>query len=101
VWKHALGRNLRAVAADRPDFTPGDWRSLTAGMDEEFARLGCPVLVLRGRRSDALSDEGAQEVGALVPNARLATISAAGHLAAGENPESTVSLVRFFLEEVG
>jgi pimeloyl-ACP methyl ester carboxylesterase len=70
-------------------------------MDEELPRLTCPVLVLRGQRSDVLSDAGAQEVAALVPNARLATITAAGHLAAGDNPETTTSLVRGFLEDVG
>jgi pimeloyl-ACP methyl ester carboxylesterase len=69
-------------------------------MDEELPKLTCPVLVLRGQQSDVLSDEGAQEVAALVPNARTATINAAGHLAAGDNPESTVSLVRAFLEDV-
>ena len=59
------------------------------------------MLVLRGAQSDVLSDEGAQEVAALVPDARVATIGAAGHLAAGDNPESTVSLVRAFLDETG
>jgi pimeloyl-ACP methyl ester carboxylesterase len=103
VWKHALGRNLRSASAagDRPDSAPGDWRALTAGMDEELARLDSPVLVLRGAQSDVLSDEGAQEVAALVPNARVATISAAGHLAAGDNSDSTVALVRGFLDETG
>ncbi len=101
-WKHGLGRNLRAAAADESsDYQPGNWRALTAGMDEELPRLTCPVLVLRGQRSDVLSDAGAQEVAALVPNARLATINAAGHLAAGDNPETTTSLVRGFLDDVG
>jgi pimeloyl-ACP methyl ester carboxylesterase len=99
-WKHILGRRLRSVSADATDYRPGDWRSLVAGMDAELARLHCPVLVLRGAKSDVLSDEGAQEVAALIPNARLATISAAGHLAAGDNPETTVTLVEGFLREV-
>jgi pimeloyl-ACP methyl ester carboxylesterase len=103
VWKHALGRNLRAAAPTDTgaQSAPGDWRALTAGMDEELVGLECPVLVLRGAQSDVLSDEGAQEVAALVPNARVATISAAGHLAAGDNPASTVGLVREFLDETG
>jgi pimeloyl-ACP methyl ester carboxylesterase len=97
-WKHALGRRLRE--APRPEAERGDWRALTAGMDDELPRLGCPVLVLRGQRSDVLSDEGAQEVASLIPDARLATITAAGHLAAGDNPESTTSLIRAFLAGV-
>jgi pimeloyl-ACP methyl ester carboxylesterase len=100
-WKHALGRRLRAAGEEMPDdFKPGDWRALTAGMDVELAQLQCPVLVMRGSRSDVLSDEGAQEVAALIPDARLATIGAAGHHAAGDNPETTVTLVRGFLDEV-
>jgi pimeloyl-ACP methyl ester carboxylesterase len=101
VWKHALGRNLRSAAPKDTAAAPGDWRGLTAGMDEELVELECPVLVLRGAQSDVLSDEGAQEVAALLPNARVATISAAGHLAAGDNSASTVSLVRGFLDETG
>lgn len=99
-WKHALGRRLRDADTAGADDRPGDWRGLTDGMDAELTRLTCPVLVLRGQRSDVLSDAGAQEVAALIPNARVATINAAGHLAAGDNPESTVSLVRGFLEEL-
>ena len=69
-------------------------------MDDEFTRLQCPVLVMRGSRSDVLSDEGAQEVAALIPNARVATIGAAGHHAAGDNPETTVSLVQGLLTDL-
>jgi pimeloyl-ACP methyl ester carboxylesterase len=103
-WKHALGRQLRE-AAGNPE-TPaaaqrGGWRELTAGMEGELTRLACPVLVLRGAQSDVLSDEGAEEATALIPNARLATIGSAGHHAAGDNPESTVSLVSAFLADIG
>lgn len=100
-WKHALGRRLRDAAGEGRTFSPGGWRDLVAGMDTELAHLECPVLVLRGAASDVLSDEGAQEVAALVPDARLAVVGGAGHHAAGDNPESTVSLVGAFLDEVG
>jgi len=96
VWKHAYGRRLRGEG--RP---PGGWRELIAGLDEEVTTLSCPVLVLRGSASDVLSDEGAEEVAALIPDARLATIGSAGHHAAGDNPESTVGLVGAFLTEIG
>jgi pimeloyl-ACP methyl ester carboxylesterase len=96
VWKHAYGRKLRD--GDQP---PGGWRELIAGLDREVTTLRCPVLVLRGSASDVLSDEGAEEVAALIPDARVATIGSAGHHAAGDNPESTVGLVREFLADVG
>jgi pimeloyl-ACP methyl ester carboxylesterase len=96
VWKHYYGRRLRGVEAPQ-----GGWRELLAGMDAEVTGLRCPVLVLRGAKSDVLSSEGAEEIAALIPDARLATVSSAGHHAAGDNPESTVGLVRGFLAETG
>lgn len=96
VWKHALGRRLQVEAgAER------DWRNILEGLEEEAAGLRCPVLVLRGAMSDVLSGEGAEEVAAVIPDARLVTVEKAGHLAAGDNPASTVSIVRSFLAEIG
>lgn len=93
VWKHSLGTRLRAD--DRSE----NWREIMIGLDDEAASLRCPVLVLRGAFSDVLSGEGAEEVASLIPNARLETVEKAGHLAAGDNPHSTVALVREFLDE--
>jgi pimeloyl-ACP methyl ester carboxylesterase len=94
-WKHGLGRQMRERGV-----TFGGWRELVHGMDREAATIQVPVLVLRGSQSDVLSDEGAEEIAALIPDARLAAIGAAGHHAAGDNPETTVSLVRAFLDEI-
>lgn len=94
-WKHGLGRRMREPGANF-----GGWRELTAGLDDEMPRLTCPVLVLRGAKSDVLSDEGAQEVAALIPGARLQTIGGAGHHAAGDNPQSTVDAVHQFLTDL-
>ena len=94
VWKHALGDRLRA------DAEMSNWQQILEGLDTEAASLRCPVLVLRGAFSDVLSGEGAEEVAALIPGARLETVEKAGHLAAGDNPHSTVRLVSEFLESV-
>ena len=96
VWKHLFARRLRGVGPP-----VGGWRQLVAGMDREAAALRCPVLVLRGAASDVLSNEGAEEIASLIPDARLATVGSAGHHAAGDNPETTVDLVRDFLAETG
>jgi pimeloyl-ACP methyl ester carboxylesterase len=95
-WKHMFARRLRGSSAP-----VGGWRELVAGMGEEAATLACPVLVLRGAASDVLSNEGAEEIAGLIPDARLATVGSAGHHAAGDSPETTVSLVRSFLSETG
>jgi pimeloyl-ACP methyl ester carboxylesterase len=96
VWKHGYNRRLRAEG----DQAGRNWSHVIDGLDADCAKLRCPVLILRGSASDVLSREGAEEVAALIPNARLATVHNAGHLAAGDNPESTVSLVSAFLATV-
>jgi pimeloyl-ACP methyl ester carboxylesterase len=96
VWKHMFARRLRGTEAPA-----GGWRELVAGMDREAASLRCPALVLRGAASDVLSNEGAEEIASLIPDARLATVGSAGHHAAGDNPDTTVDLVRAFLAETG
>lgn len=95
VWKHSLGQRIQAQEGER------NWQGILEGLEQEAASLRCPVLVLRGAMSDVLSGEGAEEVAAVIPNARLETVEKAGHLAAGDNPASTVSLVRGFLTEIG
>jgi pimeloyl-ACP methyl ester carboxylesterase len=96
VWKHMFARRLRGAGPP-----VGGWRELVAGMGDEATTLTCPVLVLRGASSDVLSNEGAEEIASLIPDARLATVGSAGHHAAGDNPETTVDLVRAFLAETG
>ena len=96
VWKHGYNRRLRAEG----DQSGRNWQNVIEGLDADCANLHCPVLVLRGAASDVLSSQGAEEVAALIPNARLATVHNAGHLAAGDNPESTVSLVSSFLADI-
>ncbi|HEX9683485.1 MAG TPA: alpha/beta hydrolase [Acidimicrobiales bacterium] len=100
-WKHSYGRRLRA--AEETGGAPADgtgWRTLVEGMDDDLRALSCPVLVLRGGKSDVLSGEGAEAVTGLIPDARLEVVTDAGHLAAGDNPDSTVGIIRSFLTEV-
>lgn len=96
-WKHGYGRHLRAQG-ERHD---GHWQSVVAGLDDDARALRCPVLVLRGSASDVLSQQGAEDVTALIPGARMAVIDNAGHLAAGDNPTSTTELIHSFLNQVG
>jgi non-heme chloroperoxidase len=97
VWKHSLGKRIQVSDLGES----GNWRTILEGLEQEAASLRCPVLVLRGAFSDVLSGEGAEEVAQLIPGARLHTVAKAGHLAAGDNPESTVSLVTGFLRDIG
>jgi pimeloyl-ACP methyl ester carboxylesterase len=99
VWKHGLGRRIREQAGTIDAENAG--AAVVAGMDEDLRNLHRPVLVLRGANSDVLSEDGADELMGLLPDARFARISGAGHLAAGDNPESFVGLVTRFLDEIG
>jgi non-heme chloroperoxidase len=97
VWKHGLGRRIRARGVIDPDEGAA---SVLAGLDQDLRSIHRPVLVLRGAASDVLSEAGADELLELLPDARYARIQGAGHLAAGDNPESFVSLVGRFLDEI-
>ncbi len=99
-WKHSFGRRFR----DRPTGEPHPADSLDqflAGLDQRAAAVECPTLVLRGTESDVLSDEGAEAVAELIPGARLERIERAGHLAAGDNPRSTLDAITAFLADTG
>jgi len=94
-----MGQRWRERLDDAGD-GPVDANAMVAGMDQDAAGLTCPVLVLRGAASDVLSDDGAQEIVDLIPNARLAIVERAGHLAAGDNPNSTIPLITGFLDDL-
>ncbi|HEV7862423.1 MAG TPA: alpha/beta hydrolase [Acidimicrobiia bacterium] len=97
VWKHGLGRSMRA----RGEVDVSERAAaVMAGLDDDLRSLNRPALVLRGAASDVLSEAGADELLRLLPDARYARISGAGHLAAGDNPESFLSLVARFLDEI-
>jgi pimeloyl-ACP methyl ester carboxylesterase len=96
VWKHGFGRRFRD--APEEEHPANNLDTFLAGVEEAARRVECPVLVLRGDSSDVLSAKGAEEVASIMRNARLETVERAGHLAAGDNPHSTVNLVADFLD---
>ena len=62
--------------------------------------LAVPTLLVRGRMSDILSEEGAREMLDLVPHARYADVSGAGHMVAGDRNDAFTEAVRVFLARV-
>jgi non-heme chloroperoxidase len=65
---------------------------------EDAARgLTVPTLLVRGRESDVLSEEGAQAFVALVPHARFVDVSQAGHMVAGDRNDVFTDAVVGFL----
>ena len=65
---------------------------------EEAARnLTVPVLLVRGRQSDLLSEEGARRFLDLVPGAAFADVGGAGHMVAGDRNDAFNDAVVSFL----
>jgi pimeloyl-ACP methyl ester carboxylesterase len=62
--------------------------------------LAIPTLLVRGRVSDLLSEEGAQELLRLVPHAHMVDVAGAGHMVAGDRNDLFNDAVVGFLESV-
>jgi non-heme chloroperoxidase len=101
-----LAKNLRRGADGRwrwhwdPRIMTGE-RRINATRDplrlEGAARaLRIPTLLVRGRTSDLVAEEDARAFLALVPQARYADVSGAGHMVAGDqNDPFTAAVVEF------
>ena len=80
---------------------------LTKPMDDRFARmdyleraaieLEIPILLIRGKLSDVVSDEGVQDFRSKVPHAQFAELSEAGHTAAGDDNDAFSAVVVQFV----
>lgn len=67
-----------------------------ARIERAAASLAIPTLLVRGAESDVLSEQGVDELRALVPHAEVATVGGATHMVAGdENDAFTTSVVPF------
>ena len=62
--------------------------------------LRLPTLLVRGRESDVVSREGAQEFLDAVPHARFVDVSGAGHMVAGDRNDAFNEAVLGFLREI-
>jgi pimeloyl-ACP methyl ester carboxylesterase len=108
-----LAKNLRQRDDGRwvwhwdPTFITGKFgsadetRSDTIGQDRLDAvvdTLRIPTLLVRGRSSDLLSPEGAQEFLRRVPHAEFADVAGAGHMVAGDRNEVFNAAILDFLE---
>jgi pimeloyl-ACP methyl ester carboxylesterase len=72
----------------------------TERMRAAARKLRLPTLLVRGRLSDLLSEEGAREFLALVRHAKFADVSDAGHMVAGDRNDRFTASVLAFLREL-
>ena len=61
-------------------------------------KLTLPTLLVRGRSSDLLSEDGAREFLELAPHAEFADVAGAGHMVAGDRNEIFNGAVLDFLD---
>ena len=67
-------------------------------LDRAVDHLRVPTLLVRGRSSDLLSEEGAREFLDRVPHAEFADVTGAGHMVAGDRNEVFNDAILGFLE---
>ena len=70
----------------------------TDGLREAARNLKVPTLLVRGRLSDVLSQEGVEDFLQLVPHAEFADIADADHMVAGDRNDAFNDAVFAFLE---
>lgn len=103
---NGLRKNLRHGADGRfrwhwdPRFIGGERRPSATQHPERLeaaARaIRVPMLLVRGRQSDVVSEDGARAFLAVVPHARYVDVSGAGHMVAGDqNDPFTAAVVDF------
>jgi len=88
-WDPALMSDKRTGATQNPE-----------RQEAAARRLAVPTLLVRGRMSDLLSEQGARAFLALVPHARYADVSGAGHMVAGDRNDAFTRVVVDFLDGV-
>jgi esterase len=91
TWKHDPNRV-------RP--TPESMRARQEEITKEVSQITCPTLVLRGAKSDVLTDESAADFAKALPDGRWMRVEDAAHTVQGDNPRGLVKALRPFLREI-
>lgn len=76
----------------------GAYMADAGGLWDGWSAIGCPTLVLRGRRSTDLTHGMAVKMAETIPRSRLAEIEDSGHWLHQESPGAFERTVRWFLE---
>jgi len=73
---------------------------LSKNIAEKLDSLSCPVLLVRGARSELITEAAAQRFLDHVPHAQYADVSDAGHMVAGDNNDIFSKVVLEFVENL-
>jgi esterase len=107
LLKSSLLHNLKQLPSgtwtwkyDRRRLTPEyfqEIRAHMAGMPTQAPLITCPVLVIRGGKSRAHTDEDAADFAQAFPQGRCRRVENAGHNVQADNPVGLVAALREFL----
>ena len=111
VLRRSLFYNLRQLPTgkwslkhDQRRASDDSWR-IAAEQRERILRdvsnISCPTLIVRGGKSDVLSDDAAERFAHMLPHARWVRVENAGHNVQGDNPRGLLDAMNPFLREVG
>jgi esterase len=111
LLRRSLLHNLRQLPNGRwtwkhdPNRMSGDFekerKARVEHINSSAPQITCPVLVLRGDRSDVLTDAAAEAFATAVPNGRWLKVPNAGHTIQGDNPRGLLEVLWPFIREVG
>jgi esterase len=109
LLRRSLLHNLRRLPDgrwtwkyDRRHLSQESFEKLRASLPrlvEQLPKVTCPALVVRGADSDVLSESGAAEFAAALPDGRAVTVPGAGHTVQGDNPRGLAAALREFVTD--
>jgi esterase len=80
--------------------TPESNLARQAEIMNEVAHITCPTLVIRGAKSEVLTDASAASFASALPDGRWTRVEDASHTVQGDNPRGLVEALRPFLREI-
>jgi pimeloyl-ACP methyl ester carboxylesterase len=92
TWKY----DRRLMTRERFVAVRGELKKLRG----RLARITCPVLVVRGARSDVVTPEGAAVLARALPSGSCSEVPDAGHTVQGDNPYGLAKALRGFFEDI-
>jgi pimeloyl-ACP methyl ester carboxylesterase len=101
-WDPAFLSGMNGARAAADYIGPDETKSMANQdrLERAARRLELPTLLVRGRVSDLLSEQGARELLGLVPHAQLADVAGAGHMVAGDRNDLFNDAVIGFLDQI-
>jgi esterase len=111
VLRRSLFYNLRQLPTgkwslkhDQRRASDDSWRIAAEQRERilrDVSKISCPTLIVRGGKSDVLSDDAAERFAHMLPHARWVRVENAGHNVQGDNPRGLLDAMNPFLRDLG